>query len=158
MPYNISKDYIHPTIDEELGWRSASSASSNYEDALENWKNRMHEVSFRKCGLITQSLRHVMTEIIELLVYEGLPELSMFLMEFEEKVSEPQQFLALEEALKATQARSWETQQNTITGWAQCRRLMTILFGNTEAYHAGRYDGRNDPSNHLMECQTLWAS
>ena len=27
--YNISEYYIHPTIDGELGWRSASSASSN---------------------------------------------------------------------------------------------------------------------------------
>ena len=50
----------------------------------------MHEVSFRKGGLITQSLCHVATEIVELTIYEGLPELSMFLMEFEEKVSEPQ--------------------------------------------------------------------
>ena len=34
--YNISKDYIHPIIDGELGWRSASSASSESNDALEN--------------------------------------------------------------------------------------------------------------------------
>ena len=54
--YNISEDYIHPTIDGELGWRSASSASSGSDDALEKWKNRLHEVSFRKCGLITQSV------------------------------------------------------------------------------------------------------
>ena len=49
----------------------------------------MHEVSFRKCGLITQSLRHVANEIVELSVYEGLPELSAFLEIFEERVSEP---------------------------------------------------------------------
>ena len=34
--YNISEDYIHPTVDGELGWRSASSASSESDDALEN--------------------------------------------------------------------------------------------------------------------------
>ena len=54
--YNISEDYIHPTIDDELGWCSASSASSDSDDALKNWQNRLHEVSFRKFGLITQSL------------------------------------------------------------------------------------------------------
>ena len=48
--YNIFKDYIHPTTNEELGWCNASSDS---EDALENCQNHMHEVSFRKCGLIT---------------------------------------------------------------------------------------------------------
>ena len=51
--YNISEDYIHPTVDGELGWRSASSASSYSNDALENWQNGLHEVSFRKCRLIT---------------------------------------------------------------------------------------------------------
>ena len=54
--YNISEDYIHPTIDGEIVWRSTSSTSSDSEDALENWQNRLHEVSFRKCGLIMQSL------------------------------------------------------------------------------------------------------
>ena len=63
--------------------------SSDFDDALENWQNRMHEVSFRKCGLITQSLCHVATKIIELPIYEGLPEFSGLFMEFEEKVSEP---------------------------------------------------------------------
>ena len=76
---NISEDYIHPTTDGELGWSSASSTSSDSEDALENWKNQIHEVSFRKCGLITQSLRHVMTKTIELPIYEGLLELYGFL-------------------------------------------------------------------------------
>ena len=42
--YNISEDYIHPTVDGELGWCSASSASSDSGDALENWQNRLHEV------------------------------------------------------------------------------------------------------------------
>ena len=32
--YNISKDYIHPTIDGKFRWRSYSSASSDSDDAL----------------------------------------------------------------------------------------------------------------------------
>ena len=63
--YNISEYYIHPTADEEFSWCSVISASSDSKDALENWQNRMHEVSFRKCGLITQSLCHVVTKIVE---------------------------------------------------------------------------------------------
>ena len=35
--YNIFEDYIHPTIDGKLGWCSASSVSSDSNDALENW-------------------------------------------------------------------------------------------------------------------------
>ena len=35
--YNIYEEYIHPTIDGELGWHSISYTSSDSEDALENW-------------------------------------------------------------------------------------------------------------------------
>ena len=34
--YNISKDYIHPTTDGELGWHSTIFLSSDSEDVLEN--------------------------------------------------------------------------------------------------------------------------
>ena len=51
-----------------------------------------------------QSLYHVTTETIELLIYEGLPDLYEFLVKFKDKVSEPQRLLALEEELKASPA------------------------------------------------------
>ena len=35
---------------------------------------------------------------------------------------------------------------------------MMACFVDVEVYHAGRYDGGNDPANHLIECQTLWTS
>ena len=95
--------------------------SSDSDDALKNSQNQLHEVSFRKCGLVTQSLRHVETEVIELLIYEGLPDLSGFLKKIEEKVFEPQRFLALEEALKAPPTHWWETHKQTIHEWVQCR-------------------------------------
>ena len=87
--YNISEDYIQPTIDGELGWWSSSSIYSDSDDALENCQNQMHEVSIQKCGLITQSLCRVATYIVELPTYEGLPKLYEFLVEFKYKVSEP---------------------------------------------------------------------
>ena len=118
----------------------------------------MHEVSLRKCGLITQSLRHVVTGIIEFLIYEGLPELCGFLMEFEVKVSDPQCSVALGEALKATLAHWWEVHKETIHEWVQCRRLMTVHFDNLEVYHTRRYDGQNSPCIHLRGCQMLWES
>ena len=77
--YNISEDYIHHTTDGELKWCNSSSTSSDSDDDLENWQNRLHEMSFRKCGLVMQSLCRVATEIIEFPIYEGLPELFGFL-------------------------------------------------------------------------------
>ena len=64
--YNISKDYVYITTDGELDWRTASSATSSSDDALENWQNCLHEVLLRKCSLITQPLCRVITETIEL--------------------------------------------------------------------------------------------
>ena len=118
--YNISEDCIHSTTEGELGWCSSSSASLDSYDALENWQSQMHEVSIWKCGLVTQSLCRAATEIFELPLYKGLLELSEFLVEFEDKVSKPQQLLALDEALKATLARWWATYKKSITGWFQC--------------------------------------
>ena len=139
--YNISEDYIHPTVDGELGLHNTSFASSDSDDALENWQSWLHEVSFRKCGLITQSLWHVATETVELPIYEGLPILFEFFQEFEGKVFEPQRILALDVALKATLSRWWETHKRKIHDWEQCQRLMMVHFGDIEFYHARRYDG-----------------
>ena len=138
--YNISKDYIHPTVDGELGWCNSSFASSNSDDALENWQNRLHEVSFKKYGLITQSLRCVATKIVELPIYEALLVLPELLREFEKKVFEPQRILALDIALKATPARCWATHKQMIRDQEQCQRLMMVRFDNSEVYHAGRYN------------------
>ena len=55
-----------------------------------------------------------MIETIEFPIYEGIPELSDFLVEFEDKVLEPQWLLALEETLKDTLARWWVTHKNSI--------------------------------------------
>ena len=51
--YKILEDYIHTTIYGKLGWCIYISMSSDSDDGLENWQNRMHEVSPQKCGLIT---------------------------------------------------------------------------------------------------------
>ena len=41
--------YINPTYDGKLSRRSVSSFTSDSDEALENWQNRLHEVSMRRC-------------------------------------------------------------------------------------------------------------
>ena len=31
-----------------------------------------------------------------------------------------------------------------------------VHLGDVDVYHAGRYDGRDDPASNLNECQRLW--
>ena len=57
--YNITalqEDYINPTADGNLSWKSASSCTSDSREALENWQNRLHEVSVsaRNCSQTTR--------------------------------------------------------------------------------------------------------
>lgn len=40
-------DYINPTVDGTLSCHCARSCTSDSEEGLENWQNRMHEVSRR---------------------------------------------------------------------------------------------------------------
>jgi len=47
------KDYINPTTDGELSWRSVKSYDMDYdmdyEDVMDRWKNKLYEVSTRRC-------------------------------------------------------------------------------------------------------------
>ena len=55
--YNVMSskdDYINPTIDGNLSWRSVILCTSDSREALENWHNRMHKVSLCKCTRITK--------------------------------------------------------------------------------------------------------
>ena len=90
------EDYINSTTDGKLSWRSVSSCTSDSGDAMENWQNRLHEVSMRRCARVTRVVQKVGIETSTLPTYEGLPNLASFLEEFEEKVIESQRLTALD--------------------------------------------------------------
>ena len=80
--YNImysKEDYINPTADGNLSWRSVSSCMSDSGEALENWHNRLHEVSMCICAITTRVVRRVGSEASALPTYEGFPNLASFL-------------------------------------------------------------------------------
>ena len=80
--YNImsSKEYyINLMVDGNLSWQSVSSCMSNLGDALENWQNRLHEVSMHRCARVTSVVRRVGVEESVFPTYEVLPKLSSFL-------------------------------------------------------------------------------
>ena len=72
--YNVTSlhdDYISLTADGNLSWKCASSCTSDAGEALENWQNRLHEVSMRKCARVTRSMRRVEAKSRELPTYES---------------------------------------------------------------------------------------
>jgi hypothetical protein len=50
------EDYINPTADGELRWRSVKYYDMDSEDALDRWQNNLYEVSTRRCTRITKAV------------------------------------------------------------------------------------------------------
>jgi hypothetical protein len=82
------EDYVEPTMDGALSWRSFSSCTSDSEVGLENWQQRMHEVSTRRCARINRSLHWIGTKLYDPPRYDGLTEINVFIKSFELHVPE----------------------------------------------------------------------
>jgi hypothetical protein len=82
----IQQDYINPMVDGNLSWKSDNMCSSDSEEALENWKNKMYEVSTRRCSRLTRKVCWINTIVSNLPTFDGLNHLEAFLLEFEEIV------------------------------------------------------------------------
>jgi hypothetical protein len=78
-----SHDYINPTTDGNLSWRSESACSSNSKEALENWQNKMYELFAWRCDRLTKVVHWISTKVSNLPTFDGLNHLETFLAEFE---------------------------------------------------------------------------
>ena len=54
-------NYVNPTMEGALSWRYDSSCTSDSDEGLENWQNRMHELSGMRCARLTKSLHWIST-------------------------------------------------------------------------------------------------
>ena len=52
-------NYINPTVEGNISWRCDSSCASDSDVGLENWQNRLYEVSAHRCAYMTKSLRWI---------------------------------------------------------------------------------------------------
>jgi hypothetical protein len=50
------KDYINPTVDGELSWRSMKSYDIDLEDAMGRWQHKLYEIFTERCTHITNEL------------------------------------------------------------------------------------------------------
>jgi hypothetical protein len=95
------EDYVNPNVDGVLSWQSITSCATNSDTGLENWLQRLHEVSTRICARTDSVVRWVDTQIRETPSFHGLNDLETFLRQYEDDVLENQRMLALELTLKA---------------------------------------------------------
>ena len=92
-------DYINTTVDGMLSWHYASSCTSESEEGLENWQNRMHEILGRCCAHLTKSLRWIGTEVVQVPMFDGLFNIQEFLQEYEAQVPISRRLKTLDVAL-----------------------------------------------------------
>ena len=99
--------------------------------------------------MMTKSLGCVSTEVRNLLHYDGLIDVELFLDEFESELLEEHLFQALELALHAMPSRWWGTHKENFDGWKEYRRMMKLRFGYANTRMIGMYSGRDDPCDHI---------
>jgi hypothetical protein len=73
------EDYVNPTTDGILSWWSITSCVKDSYIGLENWKQRLHEVSTRICTRIDRAVIWVGMEIREPPSFHGVNKLEVFL-------------------------------------------------------------------------------
>jgi hypothetical protein len=132
-----------------ISWERESSCTSDSDEEIERWQNRLHEVTTLNCNMMIRSLRCVTTEVRDLPMYDGLSEVDDFLNKFEREVPEQQRFDALKWVLRATPARWWGTHQRSFEDWRECRRMMCMWFGKASDV-AKRQDQRSMGKSHNL--------
>lgn len=150
------EDYVNLTADGTLSWRCASSCMSDSDVDLEDWQNRLLEVSQRRCVIITKELRWIGSEVSTVPTFDGLSDIQLFLKQYEEQIPLEKRLEVLDIALRATPARWWAAHKNTISSWSTCQRLMGIRFRSNTGGMLCMYDAQTDPTVHIEECVKLW--
>jgi hypothetical protein len=112
-------DYINPTADGELSWRSICSFYTDSEAALERWQNRQHEVSSRRCSYISKLVHWIGSELRDPPRFYDTGSVNIFVEEMEERVPEEQRVQTMDAVVKGTPARWWATHREDLKEWAQ---------------------------------------
>jgi hypothetical protein len=88
------KDYINPTANGLVSWRSIQSTNKDSELAFDSWKQGSYEIFSIRCTTIREN-RCIGTEAREHLRYDGTSGLDSFLHIIEETVVEDQRISVL---------------------------------------------------------------
>ena len=78
--------WINPTVEGVLRWENYNEFFSDSDGEIENWKNRLHDVSTLRCLQITKNFCCISSEVIDLPYFDGSGNIREFLRAFEVEV------------------------------------------------------------------------
>ena len=108
--------------------------------------------------MMTKSLHCVPSKVRNFPYYDGLTNVDKFLDSCERKVLEDHRFQVLDLTLRTTLARWWGMQKDNFDEWHDYRRMMRLRFGHPKIRVTKKYDGRNDPCDHLSKWTKLYGT
>jgi hypothetical protein len=79
------EDYINPTTDGKLSWRSVKSYDTDSEEAMDRWKNNLYEISTR-CVRITKAVCWIGITLCDTSVFDGTGRVQDFLSQMEKTI------------------------------------------------------------------------
>jgi len=100
----------------------------------------------------------VSSEVRNILYYDGLTDVDKFLDSFEREVPEKHRFQALDLALHATPTRWWGTHKDSFEEWREYQRMVRLQFGHPKVWLTEKYNGRNDPHDHLAKWTKVYGT
>ena len=77
---------MNPITDGRITWDHESSCTSDPNEELEHWQNRLHEVTTLSYNMMTRSLHYVSSEVRNFPTYDGLNDVDIFLDAFDREV------------------------------------------------------------------------
>jgi hypothetical protein len=124
-------DYINPTTDESVSWRSIQSVDEDSELDFDNWQEGSYERFSKRCAIIRE-MRWVGTEVREHTVYDGTLGLDSFLLIMEEKVVEDQRISVLYLSLQGTPTKWWANHKALLRNWDDMKQAIKYRFQSKE--------------------------
>lgn len=171
--YNMTagrqEDYINPTIDGPVSWRSFHSFDSDSEEAMYNQQERNNEISSRRCASV-KTIRWIGSELRDPPMSYVTGNVEYFLDAMSYRVVEDQRIPALDMVLKATPTHWWAAHKKDLTTWDvvqpammhqfvpppefECQDL-SVAKGKTIKF-VEQYEGKFDPYIHIENYLQKW--
>jgi hypothetical protein len=155
-------DYINPTTDGSVSWRSIQSVDEDSKLAFDSWQQSSYKKFSRACATVRET-RWVGTEVIEHPVYYGTSGINNFLFRMEERVVEDQRISVLDVSFQETLARWWDNKKALLRYWDDVKQAIKYRFQNKEQLESDTqtdlqvvklFNGDSNPKVHIEQCMT----